>query len=72
MPRTVQAVIEPDGKVRLLEEVSVRKSRRALVTILDEAAESAEFTTLASEPALAADWDRPEDDAAWAHLQSGR
>lgn len=72
MPRTVQAVIEPDGKVRLLEEVSVRKARRALVTILDEAAESAEFTALASEPALAADWDRPEEDAAWAHLQLGR
>jgi len=71
MPRTVQAVIEPDGKVRLLEEVSVRKARRALVTILDEASESTAFTALASEPALAADWDRPEEDAAWAHLQSG-
>lgn len=70
MPRTVQALIEPDGKVRLLEKVSVRKTRRALVTILDEASDSASFTALASEPALAADWDRPEEDAAWAHLQS--
>ena len=72
MPRTVQAVIEPDGRVRLLEKVSVRKARRALVTILDETAESPGFPALVSEPALAADWDRPEEDAAWAHLQSGR
>lgn len=71
MPRTVQAVIEPDGRIRLLEEVSVRKARRALVTILDEET-AEEFTALASEPALAADWDRPEEDAAWAHLQSGQ
>ncbi|MGH7898224.1 MAG: hypothetical protein ACREQQ_09740 [Candidatus Binatia bacterium] len=68
MPRTVQAVIEPDGKVRLLEEVSVRKARRALVTILDEASESATFTAVASEPALATDWDRLEEDAAWGAL----
>lgn len=72
MPRIVQAVIEPDGKVRLLEEVSIGKARRALVTILDEAPEAAGLTALASEPALAADWDRPEEDVAWAHLQPGR
>jgi hypothetical protein len=42
----------------------------ALVTILDEAhpVVSAE-TALLSEPALAADWNRPEEDAAWSHLQ---
>ncbi|MGH7856218.1 MAG: hypothetical protein ACREQY_02735 [Candidatus Binatia bacterium] len=62
-------MIEPDGTVRLLEEVSVRNARRALVTILDETSESVAFTALASERALAADWDRPEEDAAWAHLQ---
>ncbi|MEW6348732.1 MAG: hypothetical protein AB1646_06690 [Thermodesulfobacteriota bacterium] len=26
-------------------------------------------TALLSEPALAEDWDRPEEDAAWSHLQ---
>jgi hypothetical protein len=63
-------VIEPNGNVRLLEEVSVGKARRALVTILDEPSEPASFTAVISEPALGADWDRPEEDAAWAHLQS--
>jgi hypothetical protein len=29
-------------------------------------------TGLMSEAALARDWDRPEEDAAWSHLQSGR
>jgi antitoxin FitA len=28
-------------------------------------------TLLLSEPALAKDWDRPEEEAAWAHLQPG-
>jgi len=40
------------------------------VTILDE--EPAPLTlepTLLSERALAEDWNRPEEDAAWAHLQ---
>jgi hypothetical protein len=29
-------------------------------------------TALLSEAALAADWNRPEEDAAWLHLQSAR
>ena len=66
MLRTVEAVIEPDGQVRLLEPIAVSGARRALVTVLDE---PAELTALLSEPALAADWSRPEEDAAWQHLQ---
>jgi hypothetical protein len=31
--------------------------------------EPAEFTALLSEPVLATDWNRPEEDAAWQHLQ---
>ena len=72
MPRTVEAVIEPGGRVRLLETVVVHEARRAVVTILDEAAEAADLPALASEAALAEDWNRPEEDAAWAHLQSAR
>ncbi|HUR52856.1 MAG TPA: hypothetical protein VMZ71_01910 [Gemmataceae bacterium] len=41
------------------------------MTILDEApAEVTNETALLSEAALAADWSRPEEDAAWSHLQS--
>jgi hypothetical protein len=66
MLRTIEAVIEPDGQVRLLEPVAIDGARRALVTVLDE---PAELTALLSKPALATDWCRPEEDAAWQHLQ---
>ena len=67
MIRTVEAVVDPAGNVRLLEEVQLPGPRRALVTILEDAPRSEE-TALLSEAALA-DWNRPEEDAAWSHLQ---
>ena len=69
MIRTVEAVIEADGSVRLLEDVSLPSARRALVTILEDSAAGAHETALMSESALADDWNRPEEDAAWSHLQ---
>ena len=73
MLRTIEAVIEPDGHVRLLEPISLGTSRRALVTVLEEPADEAGGNTgaLLSEAALA-DWNRDEEDAAWAHLQQAR
>ena len=71
MVRTVEAVIDPQGNVRLLEEVQLPESRRALVTILEDPAEPNE-TALLSERTLATDWGRPEEDAAWSHLQQAR
>ena len=70
MIKTVEAMITEDGQVRLLEAVPLPGARRALVTILDE--EPAAYpneTAVLSEAALAADWNRPEEDAAWSHLQ---
>ncbi len=73
MLRAIEAVIEADGSVRLLEPVLLPGARRALVTVLEEAAVQAEpeSTPLFAEPALA-DWSRHEEDAAWAHLQQER
>jgi hypothetical protein len=73
MIKTVEAVIDEDGRVRLRETVSLPAARRALVTILEEepSADMSE-TALLAEPALAADWNRPEEDAAWSHLQRAR
>ena len=70
MLRTVEAVIDEEGRVRLLEEVKVASPRRALVTILDPKSSSADIseTALLAERALE-DWNRPEEDAAWSHLQ---
>jgi hypothetical protein len=69
--KTVEAIIEPGGGVRLVEPVQVQSPRRALVTILDEEPILHE-TALLSETALAEDWNRPEEDAAWSHLQPGK
>lgn len=70
MIRTVEAVIDEHGNVRLLEPVHLPAARRALVTILAEhpVARVAE-NTLLSEATLAEDWNRPDEDKAWAHLQ---
>jgi hypothetical protein len=68
MLKTIEAVIEKDGHVRLLEEVRLSRSKRALVTILDEEGEISE-PALLSEAALAEDWGRDEEEEAWRHLQ---
>lgn len=73
MIRTIEATIDEHGNVKLREPVKLPAGRRALVTILEEApAESLGETILLSEPALAEDWNRPEEDAAWSHLQPER
>jgi len=70
MIQTFEARIEPDGKVLLLEDVQLSEARRALVTILeDEPGSKVPVTALLSEQALADDWNRPEEDEAWSHLQ---
>jgi hypothetical protein len=67
---TIEAVIDEHGSVRLLQEVELPAPRRALLTILEEEPVSeANETALLSEASLAEDWNRPEEDAAWAHLQ---
>jgi hypothetical protein len=69
MIQTVEAVVDGQGRVRLLGSVQVDGLRRALVTVLDEPATVPGETALLAEAALAADWNRPEEDAAWSHLQ---
>jgi hypothetical protein len=74
MFQTIEAVIDEQGNVRLLEPIQLATARRALVTILEyEPIDSSiSETALLSEPALAEDWNRPEEDAAWSHLQPGQ
>ena len=67
MMHAVEAIIDEVGTVRLKERVHLRHPCRAIVTILDEDSElEAAFL---SEASLAADWNRPEEDEAWSHLQ---
>ena len=70
MIRTVEAIVYEHGRVHLLEKVNLPEARRALVTILEEAPRTGvSETALLSEPALAQDWEQPEEDEAWSHLQ---
>ena len=65
MLRTSRATIDCDGTVRLTEPVELTRPFRALVTVLDTPAVA--DTLLLSEAALS-DWNSPEEDEAWAHL----
>ena len=71
MIQTIEAVIDEQGKVQLLQNVRWPQARRALVTILEEKPTAIiSETALLSEASLAEDWMRPEEDEAWSHLQS--
>lgn len=72
MKQTVEAIIDEQGRVRLVEPVKVKGVHRALVTILDEAPAEIDEATQLSERALGEDWLKPEEDEAWAHLQSAK
>jgi hypothetical protein len=72
MIQTVEAIIDESGRVRLLGKVQVSSPRRALVTVLEEPAAVPGDAALLAEAALKEDWSRPEEDAAWSHLQSAR
>ncbi len=70
MIQTIEAVVDERGQVRLLAPVRLPLARRALVTILEEEpVVNMPETAPLSEPALAGDWDRPEEDVVWLHLQ---
>ena len=66
---TVEAVIDKEGNVKILQPVPLQGSRRALVVILDEPARIVAETALLSEAALAEDWMRPEEDEASSYLK---
>ena len=72
MVRAIEAVVDEQGNVRLLEPVKLPGKRKAIVAILEEDGWAIPATALLSEAALAEDWNRPEEDAAWSHLQRGR
>jgi len=69
MSQTLEATIDPKGRITLHEDVALGKKRRALVTILDEEPKiEVSETALLSEKSLAEEWNTPEEDAAWQHL----
>jgi hypothetical protein len=72
MIQTVEAIVDEKGAVRLLVPLRLDRRHRALVTILsDDPCDDSE-SALLSEAALAGDWNRPEEEEAWSHLQRAR
>ena len=69
MFQTFEAVTDEQGNICLVEPIRLPAGQRVLVTILDGPIISVPETALLSEPALAEDWNRPEEDEAWSHLQ---
>lgn len=69
--KAVEAEIDEGGAIRLLESLPADHARRAVVLIFDKDEEISE-TALLSEAALAEDWNRPEEDTAWLHLNRAR
>ena len=67
MVHSFEGVIKADGQVVLDKEIKLNHTHRAIVTILDDM--DVMDVTLMSEDALAEDWTRSVEDAAWAHLQ---
>ena len=65
---TIEAEVDEKGNIRPKEPVTLPPGSRVLITVLE--AEGTE-TALLSEAVLAADWDRPEEEAAWSHLSQG-
>jgi len=68
----VEAIIEKNGKVCLQKPIRLNSPCRAIVTILDEKSDVTSETALLSEAALSEDWNRPEEEEAWSHLQKVR
>ena len=69
MIRTVEAVIDERGVIRVIEPIELPPGRKVLATILEKGASPRPSEiSLMSETALA-DWNRPEEDEAWAEFQ---
>jgi hypothetical protein len=67
MLKSIEATIDKNGQVQLQEPVSLSHTCRAIVTIIEVPGVSE--TALLSQQVLAEDWERPEEEEAWSHLQ---
>ena len=67
MRPTIEAEVDEHGNIRPKEPLSLPPGSQLLITVL-RGSPAAE-TAFLSEASLAADWSRPEEDAAWADLQ---
>jgi hypothetical protein len=69
MEKLYEAIVESDGRIRLNTPLHLEKGLRGLVAIPQADLDTAVSGIALSEPALAVDWNKAEEDDAWAHLQ---
>ena len=69
MLQTIEVEIDATGHIHPLEPLYKLPVGRALLTLLNSSVDEA---LQLAEPALAKDWLKPEEDAAWAHLQPAK
>lgn len=73
MLQTYEAILQPNGTLTFTEPPQVQRAgpQRVLVTFTepDATRDTVLCGGLLSEPALAKDWLREEEDEAWQHLQ---
>jgi hypothetical protein len=65
MASVIKAEVDEKGNIRPKEPVILKPGSQLLITVVGE---SPSETALLSEASLAADWNRREEDAAWADL----
>ena len=68
MRKKLETQLDKQSDVKSREQAQLSKPRQMFVTIFREELHIPEIALL-SEVALAEHWLRPEEDAAWAHLQ---
>jgi hypothetical protein len=66
MGPTIEAEVDAEGNIRPKESVALPPGSQLLITVV---APTTSETALLSEASLAVDWNRPEEDAAWADLR---
>ncbi len=70
MLRSIEAIIDREGHIQPLEEVHVPEGTHAIITFLPTS-DIPNDTAYLSEAALG-DWNRPEEEEAWAYLQKAK
>ena len=74
MLKTIEAIIDQNGVVHLLESVNIKNETRVLVVVMDEspilpANDGLLVSENMSEQALSKDWNNEDEDEAWSYLR---
>lgn len=70
MSQTVEAIIDSDGRVELMKRIQLPESRRALVTILDDAPRDEESLEIGYQQ-MASDEKRESEALEWSEATVG-